>query len=95
MACSKHRDFFEDSCPQCKEEYNLFKGMGDKEDNHYKQNKRYEEFSEEKAKQLYEKLFMYYLKKRGDELFASNLAKNIIRKQCLVRKMPYWSWLRL
>ncbi|HEX5982199.1 MAG TPA: hypothetical protein VFY77_05995, partial [Nitrososphaeraceae archaeon] len=53
----------------------------------------YKEFTEEKAKQLYEKLFLYYLKKFKDEKDASNKAKSIINKQCHIRNIKPWNWI--
>jgi len=48
---------------------------------------------EEKAKQLYEKLFLYYLKTLNNEKDASSKAKSIITKQCQIRNMQPWNWI--
>jgi hypothetical protein len=53
---------------------------------------KYKEFTEERAKKLYEELLVQYLKKGSDEIEASERAKNIIRKQCEMRGMPSWAW---
>jgi hypothetical protein len=52
----------------------------------------YKEFTEEKAKQLYEKLFIFYLKNYKDEKEVANKAKNIIKKQCQLRNIEPWEW---
>lgn len=71
VSCSKHILFFSNDCEICKKEYCLMKGLNedrkltqqnvivskDKKQNCYK------EFTEERAKQLYEKLFIFYSKK--------------------------------
>ena len=63
------------------------------EESQDKQQSVYKEFTEEKAKQLYEKLFLYYLKKLQDEKDASNKAKSIINKQCYIRNIKPWNWI--
>jgi hypothetical protein len=56
--------------------------------------KHYKEFTEERAKRLYEDLLLQFLRsKRYSEIEASQKARSIIRKQCLLRNMPFWSWL--
>lgn len=55
----------------------------------------YKEFTEEKAKQLYEKLFIFYLKKYKDEQEASKKAKRIIKKQCQLRNIDPWNWIKI
>jgi len=52
----------------------------------------YKEFTEEKAKQLYEKLFIFYLKNSKDEKEVATKAKNIIKKQCHLRNIDPWEW---
>jgi hypothetical protein len=52
----------------------------------------YKEFTEEKAKQLYEKLFIFYSKNYQDEKEVSNRAKEIIKKQCRLRNIDPWEW---
>ena len=101
VSCLKHVKFFDETCEICKKEYFLVKGLEDKdgviidknvEESQDKQSV-YKEFTEEKAKQLYEKLFLYYLKKLQDEKGASNKAKSIINKQCYIRNIKPWNWI--
>jgi hypothetical protein len=101
VACLKHLQFFDETCEMCKKEYFFVKGLEDKDDviidknveeSQHKQSV-YKEFTEEKAKQLYEKLFLYYLKKLKDEKDASNKAKSIINKQCHIRNIKPWNWI--
>ena len=56
-------------------------------------NKKYKEFTEERAKKLYEELLLQYLRSGASEVEADQKAKAIIKKQCNLRKMPFWSWL--
>jgi hypothetical protein len=56
------------------------------------ENKKYKEFTEERAKKLYEELLLQYLKSGVSEIEADKKAKAIIRKQCSIRGMPLWSW---
>lgn len=91
--CKLHLDFFDDNCKDCKEEYIDFKKIDDIEDNKIRQTKGYREFTEEKARSLYEQLFLYYLKKGTNPESSSHTAKNIIKKQCSIRKIPFWRWL--
>ena len=101
VSCLKHVNFFDETCEICKKEYFFVKGLEDKdgviidknvEESQDKQSV-YKEFTEEKAKQLYEKLFLYYLKKLQDEKDASNKAKSIINKQCYIRNIKPWNWI--
>ena len=46
----------------------------------------YKEFTEEKAKQLYEKLFIFYLKNNKDEKKFSKKAK---------RNIEPWNWIKI
>ena len=56
--------------------------------------KNYKEFTEERAKRLYEDLLVQFLRnKKYSEIEASQKARSIIRKQCLLRHIPFWSWL--
>jgi hypothetical protein len=56
--------------------------------------KNYKEFTEERAKRLYEDLLVHFLRsKKYSEIEASQKARSIIRKQCLLRHIPFWSWL--
>lgn len=54
--------------------------------------KKYKEFTEERAKKLYEDLMLQYLKSGASEVDADRKAKAIIRKQCSIRGMPFWPW---
>ena len=101
VSCLKHQKFFDETCEMCKKEYLFVKGLEDKDgfiinknigDSQDKQSV-YKEFTEEKAKQLYEKLFLYYLKTLKDETHASNKAKSIIAKQCHLRNIKPWNWI--
>lgn len=56
------------------------------------QDKKYKEFTEERAKKLYEELMLQYLKSGASEMDADKKAKAIIRKQCSIRGMPFWPW---
>lgn len=99
VSCLKHPKFFDETCEMCKKEYFFVKGLEEKDgfiinknilESQEKQS-IYKEFTEEKAKQLYEKLFLYYLKNL-DEKNASNKAKSIIAKQCHLRNIKPWKW---
>ncbi len=53
----------------------------------------YKEFTEERAKKLYEEIFLQYLKKGNiSEAESIERSKKIIRKQCLMRNIEPWSW---
>src|SRR5919202_2378008 len=53
--------------------------------------KYYKEFTEERAKRLYEDLLLQFIRsRRYNEFEASQKARSIIRKQCLSRNMPVW-----
>lgn len=54
---------------------------------------KYKEFTEERAKKLYEELFMQYLESSSNEMEAAEKARGIIRKQCSKREIQYWSWI--
>lgn len=56
------------------------------------QDKKYKEFTEERAKKLYEELMLQYLKSGTSEVDADRKAKAIIRKQCSIRGIPFWPW---
>jgi hypothetical protein len=103
--CPSHTAFFDDMCPKCKKEYSELKGVGEENfgiqtivsDNVGKdtdRNKRrsYKAFTEERAKKLYGELLMQYLTKSCKEEEAARKARAIIRKQCRLRGMPFWSW---
>jgi hypothetical protein len=95
--CNAHTDFFDDLCSDCKKEYNEMKGIPDKTDAVIRESARfpakYKEFTEERAKQLYHELFIQYLKSTSNEMESAQKARRIIRKQCSIRGMPYWSWI--
>jgi hypothetical protein len=101
ISCSKHQTFFDETCEMCKKEYFVVKGLEEKDgliiDKNVAQSHEtptvYKEFTEEKAKQLYEKLFLYYLKTLSNEKDASNKAKSIINKQCQIRNIQPWNWI--
>lgn len=57
-----------------------------------REEKKYKEFTEERAKKLYEELMLQYLKSGESEADADRKAKAIIRKQCSIRGMPLWPW---
>jgi hypothetical protein len=107
--CSIHTEFFDDLCPKCKEEYRDLKGIfsetsrrqdiasideyTSKTDSNKNRNRSYKEFTEERAKKLYGELFIQYLKKSCKEEEAAEKARAIIRKQCRLRGIPFWSWI--
>lgn len=88
MKCPVHTDFFDDSCDACKQEYLEMKGAGEP----VNAEKKYKEFTEERAKKLYEELMLQYLKSGATEIDADRKAKAVIRKQCSIRGMPLWPW---
>lgn len=98
--CSAHSDFFDDNCVECKREYAVLKGHDDISQQTEKERRQsskvkfsnYKEFSEERAKKLYEELILQYLGKEIDELEAAERARVIIRKQCMVRGIEIWPW---
>jgi hypothetical protein len=101
IGCSVHTDFFDDNCIECKKEYREMKGIGqsilsnenDQCDKATKvHSKKYKEFSEERAKKLYEELLVQYLKSGHNEIYAAERAKRIIRKQCSMRGISLWNW---
>ena len=108
MTCPSHTEFFDDMCPKCKKEYSELKGIGeenfriqtivsdnvDKDNYGRDRNKKrsYKEFTEERAKKLYGELLTQYLTKSCTEEEAARKARAIIRKQCRLRGIPFWSW---
>ena len=54
--------------------------------------KKYKEFTEERAKKLYEELMLQYIRVLHDESKAAEKARGIIRKQCSIRGIPFWPW---
>ena len=98
--CAIHINFFDDICSECKKEYAELKGLSEAHsDNDNKsmidknREKKYKEFSEERAKKLYEDLLLQFLRSNYNEIDASEKARSVIRKQCNLRGMPYWSWI--
>jgi len=55
--------------------------------------KKYKEFTEERAKTLYQELLLQYIKSGTSEVEANLKAKAIVKKQCSIRGMPFWPWL--
>jgi hypothetical protein len=55
--------------------------------------KKYKEFTEDRAKMLYEELLLQYLKSGTNETEADKKAKAIIKKQCRIRRIQFWPWL--
>ncbi|HZD34079.1 MAG TPA: hypothetical protein VE130_02645 [Nitrososphaeraceae archaeon] len=92
--CTVHLNFFDGSCAECKREYSDLKGLHDIPQKTRKEQHRssYKEFTEERAKKLYEELILQYIAKGVDELEAVQRARTIIRKQCKVRGIEAWSW---
>ena len=103
-ACSIHKNFFDDKCPECKLEYAELKGLTrtkslDNEKSTKLVNepskRTYKEFSEERAKKLYEELLIQYMRTKSlDEVEAARRARQIIRKQCTIRGIKAWNWLK-
>lgn len=100
-SCINHLFYFDMDCEECRKEYFILKGLEFKENlkiiitqapNIKDKHIVYKEFNEEKAKKLYEKLFIYYLKNTEDEKEASKKAKAVIKKQCLIRNCTPWEW---
>src|ERR671919_871971 len=99
--CTSHLDFFDDSCAECKREYAALKGDNDISQ-HGKERRpstrirflSYKEFTEERAKKLYEELILQYMSKEIGEQEAARRAQVIIRKQCAVRGIIIWPWLK-
>jgi hypothetical protein len=103
-ACSIHKNFFDDKCPDCKLEYAELKGLTQTKslDNqrstilpNESSRKAYKEFSEERAKKLYEELLIQYMRTKSlNEVEAARRARQIIRKQCAIRGIEAWNWLK-
>lgn len=102
--CNIHENFFDWNCNDCKEEYKDLKGTNSTDEKSqikvmYDNNKadkrsgNYKEFTEERAKKLYEEVFLQYLKKGNmSEEESIEQSKRIIRKQCSLRNIEPWSW---
>ena len=55
----------------------------------------YKEFPEERAKRLYEELLIQFMRTKSiNEAEAARRARQIIRKQCAIRGIKVWSWLK-
>lgn len=93
MKCTEHKEFFEETCDACRREYLEMKGLLDEPDRLGGSEKKYKELTEERAKKLYEELMLQYLKQGASEIEADGKAKAIIRKQCSIRGIEFWSWL--
>lgn len=94
--CYIHTNFFDLKCNDCQEEYRNLKGVNlDKEKLETEDNpsNNYKEFTEERAKKLYEEVFLQYLKKGNmTEEESIERSKKVVRKQCLLRNIEPWSW---
>lgn len=91
MQCEIHKDYFEDTCDACHNEYLEMKGVGSSGE--LKNGKKYKDLTEERAKKLYEELMLQYLKSGHSEQDADGKAKAILRKQCSIRGIAFWPWL--
>ena len=89
MKCLIHSDFFDDSCDACEREYPEMKNEGEVA----VRVEKYKEFTEIRAKKLYEELMLQYLKSGASETEADRKAKSIIRKQCTIRGKVFWPWI--
>lgn len=102
--CNIHKNFFDENCDDCKLEYFELKGLNQPktEDDHRQEKitnksskKPYKEFSEERAKKLYEELLIQFLRTKSiNEIEAARRARKIIRKQCAIRGIEVWNWLK-
>jgi predicted DNA-binding WGR domain protein len=97
--CTVHSDFFDNNCAECKREYADLKGRNDINQLPKKEGRRtskvkskYKEFTEERAKKLYEDLILQYVNKGIGEVEAAERARTIIRKQCMMRGIKVWPW---
>ena len=103
-ACNVHKNFFDDNCPDCKLEYAELNGLTQSNSQDYEKlkiiahessKKAYKEFSEERAKKLYEELLVQYMRTKSiNEVEAARRARQIIRKQCAIRGIEVWNWLK-
>jgi hypothetical protein len=101
--CNVHKNFFDENCHDCKIEYAELKGFNQPKTqdhrpeitNKSRNNKPYKEFSEERAKKLYEELLIQFLRTKSiNEIEAARRARQIIRKQCALRGIEAWNWLK-
>ncbi|HEX9318281.1 MAG TPA: hypothetical protein VF884_05030 [Nitrososphaeraceae archaeon] len=101
-ACEIHKDFFNETCKDCDDEYAELKGhtMGSNDNATHDitsvNTKKYKEFPEDRAKKLYEELLLQFLNSpyKLSEVEAASKARYIIKKQCLLRSLPIWQWLQ-
>jgi hypothetical protein len=104
-ACNIHKNFFDENCPDCKLEYAELKGITQSKAQDEKSEKRsdesmykksYKEFPEERAKKLYEELLIQFMRTKSiNEVEAARRARQIIRKQCSIRGIKVWNWLKI
>ena len=106
--CPIHTKFFDDSYSECKKEYNKLKGFNeeylrtqtivsnhvgtDNYDSDRNKARIYKELTDERAKKLYGELFVQCPKKSWKEEKAAKKAHAIIRRQCRLRGVSFWSW---
>lgn len=90
MTCTIHPDFFDDNCEMCRQEYLEMKKAGEPAP---ARERRYKEFTEERAKKLYEEILLQYLKSGLGDAEAAGKAQAVVRKQCDIRGIPHWPWL--
>ena len=104
-ACNIHKNFFDENCPDCKLEYAELKGItqskaqedekSEKKADESRSKKSYKEFPEERAKKLYEELLIQFMRTKSiNEAEAASRARQIIRKQCAIRGIKVWNWLK-
>jgi hypothetical protein len=103
--CNVHKNFFDENCHDCKLEYAELKGLNHPKDqdeerpekitNKSRSKKLYKEFSEDRAKKLYEELLIQFFRTKSmNEIEAAKRARQIIRKQCAIRGIEIWNWLK-
>lgn len=104
-ACNIHKNFFDENCPDCKLEYAELTGKtqskaqedekSEKRTDESTYKKSYKEFPEERAKKLYEELLIQFMRTKSiNEVEAARRARQIIRKQCAIRGIKVWNWLK-
>jgi hypothetical protein len=106
--CNIHKNFFDENCPDCKLEYAELKGItqskaqegeGSEKSqiraDESRSKKSYKDFPEERAKKLYEELLIQFMRTKSiNEVEAARRARLIIRKQCAIRGIKVWNWLK-
>ena len=104
-ACNIHKNFFDENCADCNLEYAELKGIiqskaqedekSVKRADESRSKKSYKEFPEERAKKLYEELLIQFMRTKSiNEVEAARRARQIIRKQCAIRGIKVWNWLK-